>query len=154
VLQHQFWDMIVTDDRFEVGLSSTASRASGRAVSRHQGIRRPVGPIRPAFAVAVEGDNSADVRPADAEAGAPPARHDHSAPPAPLPWRPSGPGCRQADSEPPPAGEVAASIVSEKNSAPARRSMTRPRPFRYLPERGRVRDGRETRTRWRRPARN
>jgi len=108
VLQHQFWDMVVTDDRFEVGLSFNG--VPERLVVPFRAIKGFVDPsvqFGLQFAVAVEGDNSADVAPADAEAARPPARHDHSAPPAPLPLAANpAPAAAKPDSEPPAGGEV------------------------------------------------
>jgi hypothetical protein len=108
VLQHQFWDMVVTDDRFEVGLSFNG--VPERLVVPFRAIKGFVDPsvqFGLQFAVAVEGDNSADVAPADAEAARPPARHDHSAAPAPLPLAANpAPAAAKPDSEPPAGGEV------------------------------------------------
>jgi len=108
VLQHQFWDMVVTDDRFEVGLSFNG--VPERLVVPFRAIKGFVDPsvqFGLQFAVAVEGDNSADVAPADAEDARPPARHDHSEPPAPLPLAANpAPAPAKPDSEPPAGGEV------------------------------------------------
>lgn len=108
VLQHQFWDMVVTDDRFEVGLSFNG--VPERLVVPFRAIKGFVDPsvqFGLQFAVAVEGDNSADVAPAGAEDARPPARHDHSAPPAPLPLAANpAPAAAKPDSEPPAGGEV------------------------------------------------
>ena len=108
VLQHQFWDMVVTDDRFEVGLSFNG--VPERLVVPFRAIKGFVDPsvqFGLQFAVAVEGDDSADVAPSGAEAARPPARHDHSAPPAPLPLAANpAPAAAKPDSEPPAGGEV------------------------------------------------
>ena len=49
VLQHRFWDLIVTDERFEVKLTfdSIPERLVG-ALRRHQGVLRPERALRPA----------------------------------------------------------------------------------------------------------
>ncbi len=50
ILQHQFWDLRVTDDHFEVGLSFNG--IPERLVvpfDSDQGVLRPVGPVRPAI---------------------------------------------------------------------------------------------------------
>src|SRR4030081_1224871 len=107
VLQHQFWDMVITDDRFEVGLSLKA--CPERRLLPFRAVRE----LHAAsvlfglqFAVAVEGDDSADVAPSGVEAARPPARHDHSAPPAPLPLAANpAPAAAKPDSEPPAGGE-------------------------------------------------
>jgi hypothetical protein len=108
VLQHQFWDMVVTDDRFEVGLSFNG--VPERLVVPFRAIKGFVDPsvqFGLQFAVAVEGDDSADVAPSGVEAARPPARHDHSAPPAPLPLAANpAPAAAKLDSEPPASGEV------------------------------------------------
>jgi hypothetical protein len=108
VLQHQFWDMVVTDDRFEVGLSFNG--VPERLVVPFRAIKGFVDPsvqFGLQFAVAVEGDDSADVAPSGVEAARPPARHDHSAPPAPLPLAANpAPAAAKPDSEPPAGGEV------------------------------------------------
>ena len=50
VLQHQFWDLKVTDEAFEVGLSfGGVAGTAGRAVRRDQGVRRPVGAVHAAI---------------------------------------------------------------------------------------------------------
>src|SRR4030088_1701487 len=119
VLQHQFWDMIVTDDRFEVGLSFNG--VPERLVVPFRAIKGFVDPsvqFGLQFAVAVEGDDSADVAPSGVEAARPPPappggdppppppRHDHSAPPAPLPLAANpAPAAAKPDSEPPAGGE-------------------------------------------------
>src|ERR1700724_610643 len=82
ILQHQFWDMVVTEDRFEVGLSFNG--VPERLVVPFRAIKGFVDPsvqFGLQFAVAVEGDDSADVASPDAEAARPPANPD-SAPPA------------------------------------------------------------------------
>src|SRR3981081_3308579 len=130
VLQLQFWDMIVTDDRFEVGLSFNG--VPERLVVPFRAIKGFVDPsvqFGLQFAVAVEGDDAAEAAPADGETARVPARHDHSAPPPPLSrWRPPRPGVPPAPTaSPPPAAKSSASTVFEKNSAAARQRMTRPR---------------------------
>jgi uncharacterized protein len=83
VLQHQFWDMIVTDDRFEVGLSfgGVPERliVPLRAIT---GFADPSVQFGLQFAVAVDDDESTEEAAAGAETARLPARHDH--PPAPT----------------------------------------------------------------------
>jgi hypothetical protein len=83
VLQHQFWDMIVTDDRFEVGLSfgGVPERlvVPLRAIT---GFADPSVQFGLQFAVAVDDDETTEEAAAGAETARPPARHDR--PPAPT----------------------------------------------------------------------
>jgi hypothetical protein len=83
VLQHQFWDMIVTDDRFEVGLSfgGVPERliVPLRAIT---GFADPSVQFGLQFAVAVDDEESTEEAAAGAETARPPARHDR--PPAPT----------------------------------------------------------------------
>src|SRR3981189_3105778 len=108
VLQHQFWDMIVTDDRFEVGLSFNG--VPERLVVPFRAIKGFVDPSVQfvlQLGVAVEGDDAAEGAPAAGEPAPVRARHDHSAPPARLPLA-TTPARAPAkpDSEPPAGGEV------------------------------------------------
>ncbi len=79
VLQHQFWDLTVTNDRFEVGLSFSGIPerlvVPFRAIA---GFADPSVQFVLQFAVAVEEDEAAAVEGEDAaaESARPPARHD------------------------------------------------------------------------------
>src|SRR5258708_26584922 len=108
VLQHQFWDMIVTDDRFEVGLSFNG--IPERLVVPLRAIKGFVDPsvqFGLQFSVAVAEDEAAEGSPAGTESARPPARHHR--PPAPtealpVPANPA-PTAKSGD-EPPAGGEV------------------------------------------------
>ena len=79
VLQHQFWDMVVTDDRFEVGLSFNG--IPERLVVPFRAIKGFVDPsvqFGLQFAVAVDGEDADETAPAGAESGRLPARHDRA----------------------------------------------------------------------------
>jgi len=108
VLQHQFWDMVVTEDRFEVGLSFNG--VPERLVVPFRAIKGFVDPsvqFGLQFSVAVEGDDSAEAAPPGGETARPPARHDHSAPTAALPLAANpAPAAAKPDGEPPAGGEV------------------------------------------------
>src|SRR5262245_2080493 len=79
VLQHQFWDLTVTNDRFEVGLSFSGIPerlvVPLRAIT---GFADPTVQFVLQFAVAVEDDETAEDESAEAssESARPPARHD------------------------------------------------------------------------------
>ncbi len=77
VLQHQFWDLIVTNDRFEVGLSFSGIPerlvVPFRAIA---GFADPSVQFVLQFAVAVEDEATAQETD-DAVSARPPARHDH-----------------------------------------------------------------------------
>jgi len=108
VLQHQFWDMVVTEDRFEVGLSFNG--VPERLVVPFRAIKGFVDPsvqFGLQFAVTVDGDDSAEAAPPAGETARPTARHEHSAPPAALPLA-ANPASAAAkpDSEPAGGGEV------------------------------------------------
>jgi uncharacterized protein len=83
VLQHQFWDMIVTEERFEVGLSFSgiAERlvVPFRAIT---GFADPSVQFGLQFAAAADDEESAEDTPAEAGAARPPARHER--PPTPV----------------------------------------------------------------------
>jgi len=108
VLQHQFWDMVVTEDRFEVGLSFNG--VPERLVVPFRAIKGFVDPsvqFGLQFAVTVDGDDSTEAAPSGGETARPPARHDHSAPPAALPMAANpAPAAAKPDGEPPAGGEV------------------------------------------------
>jgi len=89
VLQHQYWDLTVTNDRFEVGLSFSGIPerlvVPFRAIA---GFADPSVQFVLQFAVAVDEDEAAeqDATDASAESARPPARHDRlPAPGEPLP---------------------------------------------------------------------
>jgi hypothetical protein len=104
VLQHQFWDMIVTDDRFEVGLSfgGVAERliVPLRAIT---GFADPSVQFGLQFAVAVDDDEAAEEEAAGSETARPPARHDRT--PAPT------------EALPAPANPTSAAAKSTEKSA-------------------------------------
>src|ERR1700688_2910834 len=108
VLQHQFWDLVVTDDRFEVGLSFNG--VPERLVVPFRAIKGFVDPsvqFGLQFAVTVEGDDSAEAAPAGGQSARPAAHHDRPAPAEPLPLAAnSAPAAAKPDSEPPTGGEV------------------------------------------------
>ena len=108
VLQHQFWDMVVTDDRFEVGLSFNG--VPERLVVPFRAIKGFVDPsvqFGLQFAVAVEGDDAAEAGPAGGQSARPPAHHDRPAPAEPLPLAANpAPAAAKPDDEPPTGGEV------------------------------------------------
>ena len=87
VLQHQFWDLTVTNDRFEVGLSFSGIPerlvVPFRAIT---GFADPSVQFVLQFAVAVEDDEAAGEASAESESARPPARHDRLPPSTePLP---------------------------------------------------------------------
>jgi hypothetical protein len=85
VLQHQFWDLAVTNDRFEVGLSFSGIPerlvVPFRAIT---GFADPSVQFVLQFAVAV-GDETAEEATAEAETARPPARNDRVPPTEPAP---------------------------------------------------------------------
>ena len=88
VLQHQFWDLTVTNDRFEVGLSFSGIPerlvVPFRAIA---GFADPSVQFVLQFAVAVDDQTAADEADASSEGARPPARHDRlpaSAEPLPV----------------------------------------------------------------------
>jgi hypothetical protein len=106
VLQHQFWDMVVTEDRFEVGLSFNG--VPERLVVPFRAIKGFVDPsvqFGLQFAVAVEGDDSAEAAPPGGETARPPARHEQATPPAALPLA-ANPAAAKPEGESPAGGEV------------------------------------------------
>src|SRR5712671_5298426 len=116
VLQHQFWDMVVTDDRFAASRDSSTRRSNSACNS----------PLR--WKAIIPRTSRRPARKTRARRPATIIRR----PPRRFHWRPIRPRLPPGPTaSPPPAAKSSASIVSEKNSAPARRSMTRPRPFRY-----------------------
>src|SRR5215467_8452608 len=87
VLQHQFWDMVVTDDRFEVGLSF--SGIPERLIVPFRAIRGFADPsvqFGLQFSASPDEDEAAEAAPASSEAARPLARqerherHEHTAP--------------------------------------------------------------------------
>ena len=84
VLQHQFWDMIVTDERFEVGLSFSGIPerlvVPLRAIT---GFADPSVQFGLQFAASVDDEEADGETPAGAGASArPPAKHERSPTPA------------------------------------------------------------------------
>jgi len=112
VLQHQFWDMVVTEDRFEVGLSfgGIPERlvVPLRAIT---GFADPSVQFGLQFSAPVEDEEAAQGA-AVAEPARPPARHERPLPaPAealPLAANPPtpAPSAAKPDGEPPAGGEV------------------------------------------------
>ena len=110
VLQHQFWDMIVTDERFEVGLSF--SGIPERLVVPFRAITGFVDPsvqFGLQFAASPDGDEAADETPADGGGARPPARHEREPATAQILPTPANP-----DAEGKPAAKV--DNKSEKKS--------------------------------------
>jgi uncharacterized protein len=115
VLQHQFWDLIVTDDRFEVGLSF--SGIPERLVVPLRAITGFADPsVQFGLQFSASGDEDAadddlTADQADKKAVRPPARHERPPAPAaglPTPANPaakSEPAAQPADA-PSPGGEV------------------------------------------------
>jgi uncharacterized protein len=110
VLQHQFWDMVVTDDRFEVGLSFNG--VPERLIVPFRAIKGFVDPsvqFGLQFSVAVEGEETAEAGPAGMETARPPAHHDRPLPASteapPVPANPAPAAVKSAD-EPASGGEV------------------------------------------------
>ncbi len=100
VLQHQFWDLTVTNDRFEVGLSFSGIPerlvVPFRAIT---GFADPSVQFVLQFAVAVDDDEGAEEASAESEGARPPARHDRLPPatePLPVAANPA-PAAKQAD---------------------------------------------------------
>ncbi len=93
VLQHQFWDMIVTDERFEVGLSFSGIPerlvVPLRAIT---GFADPSVQFGLQFAVSVDDEEADGETPSEAGASArPPAKHERPPTPAqalPIPANP------------------------------------------------------------------
>jgi hypothetical protein len=115
VLQHQFWDLTVTNDRFEVGLSFSGIPerlvVPFRAIT---GFADPSVQFVLQFAVAVDADEAAEEATSEGETAArPPARHDR----LPTP------------TEPPPvaANPTAAAKPTEKSAeTPADKPAVKP----------------------------
>jgi hypothetical protein len=112
VLQHQFWDLTVTNDRFEVGLSFSGIPerlvVPFRAIT---GFADPSVQFVLQFAVAVEDETGADeAEDASTESARPPARHDRlPAATEPLPVA--------ANPEPANPGETPAETPADKPAA-------------------------------------
>jgi hypothetical protein len=103
VLQHQFWDLMVVNDRLEVGLSFSGIPerliVPFRAIT---GFADPSVQFVLQFVVAVEEDEAAEATEAPAEGARPPARHDRlpaASEPLPVAANPetAKPGETQAD---------------------------------------------------------
>ncbi|HEY2135639.1 MAG TPA: ClpXP protease specificity-enhancing factor SspB [Xanthobacteraceae bacterium] len=108
VLQHQFWDMIVTDDRFEVGLSFNGVPerlvVPLRAI---KGFADPSVQFGLQFAVAVEGEGDETVEASGTDSERPPARHERTLPvePPPVAANPP-PAAAKPGNDSPSGGEV------------------------------------------------
>ena len=64
ILQHQFWDLVVTEDRFEVGLSfGGIPERLVVPVQLHQELLRSVGAVRPAVRAVRRGSRGAGDKP-------------------------------------------------------------------------------------------
>ena len=128
VLQHQFWDMIVTDDRFEVGLSF--SGVPERLVIPFRAIRGFADPsvqFGLQFSAATdesEPDEGTDTAPADAAAGRPSARHERplSVPsePAAVPANPAPATAKSAKADK--AGKSAEKAAADKPAKSSKKS--------------------------------
>jgi hypothetical protein len=102
VLQYQFWDLVVTDDRFEVGLSFGG--IAERVVVPFAAIKSFVDP---SVQFGVQFEQIADGQAAGTGAARPPAEHKQaSAVPAPAPAAVPTPANRSAepDKDPPATG--------------------------------------------------
>ena len=106
VLQHQFWDMVVTNDRFEVGLSFSGIPerlvVPFRAIT---GFADPSVQFVLQFAVSTEDDETAEEGSAETGSARPPARHDR--PPTPT------------EALPTPANPATAKAVEKPSEKPA-----------------------------------
>jgi hypothetical protein len=111
VLQHQFWDMIVTEDRFEVGLSF--SGVPERLVIPFRAIRGFADPsvqFGLQFSAATdESEQDDDTAAAPAEAARPQTRHER---PLPAPAEPAA-----VPANPAPAAKKTKADKSEKAAA-------------------------------------
>jgi hypothetical protein len=111
VLQHQFWDLVVTADRFEVGLSfgGIAERlvvpfaaikgffdpSVQFGLQFEQAVEIPAGEQAP------KEEGAAPAKPADGKAARPPAEHNHKRP-------------RPADAVPPPPANASSDTKPDK----------------------------------------
>ena len=109
ILQHQFWDLVVTEDRFEVGLSFGGSPgAAGGAVRLDQELLRSFGAVRPAVRAVRRWPAKCRHRPT-----CPPCR-----PPRGLPV--AAPAAEEADREASEGATWCGSIVSVRNNPDTR----------------------------------
>lgn len=128
VLQHQFWDMIVTDDRFEVGLSF--SGVPERLVIPFRAIRGFADPsvqFGLQFSAATdesEHDEDAAAAPADAATARPAARHERPLPmptePAAVPANPAPAAAKSAKADK--AGKSAEKAAADKPAKSSKKS--------------------------------
>jgi hypothetical protein len=120
VLQHQFWDMIVTEDRFEVGLSF--SGVPERLVIPFRAIRGFADPsvqFGLQFSAAAddsEHDDDTTAAPAETASARPPARHERSLP------APAEPAAVPANPAPATAKSAKADKAEKKSSKKAEKS--------------------------------
>ena len=92
VLQHQFWDMVVTDERFEVGLSF--SGIAERLIVPFRAITAFADPsvqFGLQFASAVDEDEASEEASASTDSARPPARLDRLPTPTEAPPVPANP---------------------------------------------------------------
>ncbi len=105
VLQHQFWDLVVTNQGFEVGLSFNG--VPERLVVPFLAIKGFVDPsvqFGLQFATVAAGEEPADAGAAEAPAR-PAARHDRTPPPEPVPLAANpAPAAAKPEDEPPEGG--------------------------------------------------
>lgn len=124
VLQHQFWDMVVTEDRFEVGLSF--SGVPERLVIPFRAIRGFADPsvqFGLQFSAATDEsdhDEAADATPTEAAATRAPARHERPLPepdePTAVPANPKPAATKSAKAD------KASKGAAEKADKPAKSS--------------------------------
>jgi len=110
VLQHQFWDLVVTNQGFEVGLSfNGVPERLGIPFLAIRGFVDPSVQFGLQFATVGAGEAVTDAGTADATASdRPPARHDRTptVEPLPLPANPAPAGTKPDDEPPEGGGEV------------------------------------------------
>jgi len=129
VLQHQFWDLTVASDRFEVGLSFSGIPerlvVPFRAIT---GFADPSVQFVLQFAVAVDED---DAEEASSDSARPPARHDRlpaSSEPPPVAANPETPAKPAAKADK--ASEKSADKPAAKSDAPTTGEVVRLDRFR------------------------
>ncbi|HLH89716.1 MAG TPA: ClpXP protease specificity-enhancing factor SspB [Xanthobacteraceae bacterium] len=127
VLQHQFWDLVVGEDRFEVGLSfsGVAERLTipFRAIT---GFADPSVQFGLQFAANVEEDQadeeSVAEQPAEKKSARPPARRERAPAPKqslPTPANPATDAKPAAKSPTPPAAKSATSATAQPTETPS-----------------------------------
>jgi hypothetical protein len=130
VLQHQFWDLTVTNDRFEVGLSFSGIPerlvVPFRAIT---GFADPSVQFVLQFAVAVDADEAAEEATSEGETAAhPPARHDRLPTPTEPPPVAANPTAATKPTEKP--AETPADKPAVKPGEPATAEVVRLDRFR------------------------